>query len=81
MSLRERVEREWKKQNWLGFIREGFLKVVWASFRQERDQSRAGLEGEGAGLQRWPRVGVGQVGSTERKSGIHWFVSLSPGCG
>lgn len=59
------MEREWKKQNWLGLIREGFLKAVSVSVRRKREQGRAGLEGEGAGPQRWLRVGVGQyVNST-----------------
>lgn len=58
------MEREWKK-NWLGLIREGFLKAVSFSVRRKREQGRAGLEGEGAGPQRWLRVGVGQyVNST-----------------
>lgn len=39
---RKRVGREWKKQNRLKLIRESFLKAVWVSVRQKREQGRDG---------------------------------------
>lgn len=50
VSLWERVGREWKMQNWLRVIREGFLKAVCASVRQKESRARGAGGGRNGSL-------------------------------
>lgn len=86
VSLWERVGREWKKQNWLRVIREGFLKAVWVSVRQKGEQGGAGLEEERVGLRGELWMSIGQCATRipepewdpQAGSGSTWLLSSCP---
>lgn len=73
-----------------GWINQGRLpegSVGQCEAKESAEQGRAAggrsrsPEMDGGCWAVWERNSWARVGSTERKSGTHWFVFLSPGCG